>query len=61
MRPLVLHASSKASGTSLRRVLHIVFGPPALPYGLRWQQPVVGAAQSGRPHAVHAGRRHCRD
>ena len=37
MRPLVLHASSKASAaTSRRRVLHFVFGPPALPHGLRW-------------------------
>lgn len=37
MRPLALHASSKATGTSRRRVLHFVFGPPALPYGLQWQ------------------------
>ena len=36
MRPLVLHASSKSSGTSLRRVLHFVFGPEQLPYGLTW-------------------------
>jgi hypothetical protein len=36
MRPLVLHASSKATGTSKRRVLHILFGPPELPYGLKW-------------------------
>jgi hypothetical protein len=36
MRPLALHASSKASGASRRRVLHFVFGPPELPYGLRW-------------------------
>jgi len=36
MRPLVLHASSKSSGSSLRRVLHFVFGPDALPYGLAW-------------------------
>ena len=40
MRPLVLHASSKASGTSLRRVLHFLFGPATLPYGLRWQNLV---------------------
>lgn len=39
MRPLLLHASSKASGTSQRRVLHFLFGPPELPFGLRW--PVV--------------------
>jgi len=36
MRPLLLHASSKATGTSRRRVLHFVFGPAALPHGLRW-------------------------
>jgi len=36
MRPLVLHASSKSSGSSQRRVLHFVFGPEALPYGLAW-------------------------
>jgi ectoine hydroxylase-related dioxygenase (phytanoyl-CoA dioxygenase family) len=40
MRPLLLHASSKASGTSLRRVLHFVFGPRELPYNLRWQHAV---------------------
>lgn len=37
MRPLALHASSKASGISRRRVLHILFGPAKLPYGLRWE------------------------
>jgi ectoine hydroxylase-related dioxygenase (phytanoyl-CoA dioxygenase family) len=37
MRPLILHASSKSTGASRRRVLHFVFGPPALPYGLRWR------------------------
>lgn len=41
MRPLALHASSKASGSSLRRVLHLVFGPARLPYGLRWRQAVA--------------------
>jgi ectoine hydroxylase-related dioxygenase (phytanoyl-CoA dioxygenase family) len=40
MRPLVLHASSKASGASLRRVLHFVFGPRELPHGVRWQHAV---------------------
>lgn len=40
MRPLVLHASSKATAASgRRRVLHFLFGPAALPYGLRWCQP----------------------
>jgi hypothetical protein len=37
MRPLLLHASSKASGTSLRRVLHFLFAPARPPYGLWWQ------------------------
>ena len=37
MRPLTLHASSKSMGASRRRVLHFVFGPPELPYGLRWR------------------------
>ena len=40
LRPLLLHASSKASGTSRRRVLHFVFGPATLPYGLQWQYAV---------------------
>jgi hypothetical protein len=40
MRPLALHTSSKATGTSRRRVLHVVFGPPELPYGLRWEHAV---------------------
>ncbi len=40
MRPLLLHRSGKASGTSRRRVLHFVFGPPQLPFGLRWLEPV---------------------
>lgn len=36
IRPLLLHASSKGSGNSKRRVLHFVFGPPSLPHGLQW-------------------------
>jgi len=36
MRPLLLHASSKASSDAPRRVLHFVFGPPDLPEGLSW-------------------------
>jgi hypothetical protein len=36
MRPLLLHASSRASGASRRRVLHFVFGPRELPFGLAW-------------------------
>lgn len=37
MRPLLLHASSKATGRSMRRVLHFLFGPPELPGGVRWR------------------------
>jgi hypothetical protein len=36
LRPLALHASSKATGQSRRRVLHFLFGPPNLPLGVRW-------------------------
>lgn len=36
MRPLLLHASSRAAGDSRRRVLHFMFGPAELPLGLRW-------------------------
>ena len=36
MRPLLLHASSRSCGSSRRRVLHFVFAPPTLPFGLRW-------------------------
>lgn len=40
MQPLLLHASSKASGASQRRVLHFLFGPEVLPHGLRWHTAV---------------------
>ena len=40
MRPLVLHASSKASVHGRRRVLHFLLGPRQLPFGLRWHSPV---------------------
>ena len=36
LRPLLLHASSKSRGTSRRRVLHFLFGPAELPFGLSW-------------------------
>lgn len=38
MRPLILHASSKATGPGERRVLHFLFGPPKLPFGLSWRE-----------------------
>jgi len=40
MRPLILHASSKATELRQRRVLHFVFGPRKLPLGLEWQWAV---------------------
>lgn len=40
MRPLVLHASSKSTGQSQRRVLHFLYGPPRLPFGLDWAMAV---------------------
>lgn len=40
MRPLLLHASSKSRGTGRRRVLHFLYGPSELPYGLRWHTAV---------------------
>ena len=40
MRPLLLHASSKATSLNARRVLHFVFGPPGLPLGLQWRWAV---------------------
>ncbi|MGM9490667.1 phytanoyl-CoA dioxygenase family protein [Ideonella sp. YS5] len=36
MRPLTLHASSKSTGPGRRRVLHFLFGPRELPFGLEW-------------------------
>jgi ectoine hydroxylase-related dioxygenase (phytanoyl-CoA dioxygenase family) len=38
LRPLLLHASSKSTGQSQRRVLHYLFGPAQLPLGLQWQK-----------------------
>lgn len=40
MRPLLLHSSSKASGNSQRRVLHFLFGPVDLPFGLQWHHAI---------------------
>ena len=44
MWPLLLHASSKATGASRRRVLHFLFGPRRLPLGLAWPR-MPGASQ----------------
>ena len=40
MKPLVLHASSKATSGARRRVLHFVYGPRDLPFGLEWQHAI---------------------
>jgi len=40
MRPLLLHASSKAAVPDGRRVLHFLFGPRTLPLGLRWHTAI---------------------
>jgi hypothetical protein len=40
LRPLLLHASSKAKLPTHRRVLHFLFGPADLPYGLEWAATV---------------------
>lgn len=40
LRPLLLHASSKGSGNGRRRVLHFVFGPRELPFGLSWNAAI---------------------
>ena len=40
MRPLLLHASTRINGGGNRRVLHFLFGPPNLPFGLQWHTTV---------------------
>lgn len=40
IHPLVLHASSKATRPTARRVLHFLFGPAGLPNGLDWADSV---------------------
>ena len=40
IRPLLLHASSKSNTMEPRRVLHFLFGPKQLPYGLAWRRAV---------------------
>jgi hypothetical protein len=38
MKPLLLHASSKSLSSRPRRVLHFLYGPATLPYGLVWSR-----------------------
>ena len=40
LKPLIVHSSGKASIASPRRILHFLFGPPLLPFGLRWANAV---------------------
>jgi Phytanoyl-CoA dioxygenase (PhyH) len=40
MRPLLLHASSKATNPNRRRVLHFLFGSASLPLGLEWDKVI---------------------
>ncbi|APV48613.1 hypothetical protein BWI17_02285 [Betaproteobacteria bacterium GR16-43] len=40
LKPLLLHASSKASSPRHRRVLHFLFGPASIDYGLQWSHAV---------------------
>jgi hypothetical protein len=40
LRPLILHASSKALLPDRRRVLHFVFAPSVAGYGLQWLQAI---------------------
>ena len=40
MRPLLLHASSRAVEPTHRRVLHLEFAAGPLPGGLEWQEAV---------------------
>jgi hypothetical protein len=37
MSPLLLHRSAKAASPSRRRVLHLLYGPPDPPCGLKWR------------------------
>jgi hypothetical protein len=46
MKPLLLHASSKASIGGMRRVLHFVFGPAELPGALRWPAHAASGMRS---------------
>jgi hypothetical protein len=40
MKPLLLHASSRSTSPRPRRVLHYLYGPAQLPFGLRWSRAV---------------------
>lgn len=50
-KPLLLHASSKATTSTSRRVLHFLYGPDRLPEGLEWR------AAAGKRRGAAAGPR----
>jgi hypothetical protein len=54
MRLLILHSSSKSSVASPRRILHFVYGPAALPEGLRWSPLSASekSAEAGSGRAI---------
>ena len=41
MRPLLLHASDRATGNSNRRVVHIEFSNSVLPQGIQWAEYLI--------------------
>jgi ectoine hydroxylase-related dioxygenase (phytanoyl-CoA dioxygenase family) len=41
LRPLLIHASSKANASERRRVLHLEFAACELPHGLQWKRQLV--------------------
>jgi hypothetical protein len=57
MRPLLLHASSKATSPTHRRVLHVLFGPTDLPLGLEWAATVYSNARLQIKPLLKAGGR----
>jgi ectoine hydroxylase-related dioxygenase (phytanoyl-CoA dioxygenase family) len=49
LRPLLLHASSRARRPSHRRVVHLEYAAVPLPHGLRWYEQVRAQAQGAGP------------
>jgi len=40
IRPLLIHSSGKSDSDLCRRVLHFLYGPAALPFGLNWADAI---------------------
>jgi len=45
MRPLILHASSRAKNPRHRRVIHLEYAAAPLPGGLRWHEQFMAASE----------------